>query len=150
VQRLVALVLAGLVAVAACQGVDGPERLVADLQALGLPATIGRDQDAGLLGGVATVVCVGDESVSVYTFEDAGAASDAAATVNKRDPWNVGNAVVEWIGPPRFWMRDRGIVLYVGAEPAVDSALRTILGQPFAESRDGGRRLPAFDQLPCR
>jgi hypothetical protein len=150
VQRLVALLLASLVAVAACQAVGGPERLVADLQAVGLAATLGRDQDAGLLGGVATVVCVGDESVSVYTFEDAGAALQAAATVNKRDPWNVGNAVVEWIGPPRFWMRDRVIVLYVGAEPAVDSALRTILGRPFAESRDGGRGLPAIDQLPCR
>jgi hypothetical protein len=149
---LIALAIATLV-LCGCQfvdSIDGPQRLVSDLQSVGLAARIGSDQDASLLGGEATTVCVGNESISVYTFDDAGAASEAASTVNRRDPFQVGNAIVEWIGPPRFWIRDRVIVLYVGGDPAVDAALRSILGQPFAESPNEGRALPRFNALPCR
>ena len=150
-RALAALAIAAL-ALAGCDSLvtlDGPQRLIGDLRSLGIVATIGSDQDASLLGGAATTVCVGEESVSVYTFEDAGAAADAAATVNQDDPFQVGNAIVEWIGPPRFWLRDRVIVLYVGGSAGLDGALRQILGQPFAESPGGGRGLPAFDAIAC-
>lgn len=139
--RLAILLVTGAFALAACESLGGPQRLVADLQVRGLPAALGTDLDAALLGGRNTTVCVGDESVSVYEFVDQDAAIDAAATIDRDDPSMVGNAIVEWVGTPRFWLRDRVIVLYVGEDGAVDAALRDILGRPFAEGRGPGRGL---------
>lgn len=140
--RLVVLLFAASSALAACQSMPAPERLVADLQLMGLPAGLGTDFNSVVLGGTGTTVCVGDTSVSVHEFVDVDAAIDAAATINGDDPSNVGNGIVEWVGPPRFWLRDRAIILYVGEDAAVDAALRSILGRPFAESRDPGRGVP--------
>jgi len=137
-------------AAAGCGSLGAPERLIADLQVRGLPAAMGTEFDAALLGGEGRVVCVGRESVQVYEFSDGEAAGDAAATVNRNDPSNVGNGIVEWIGPPRFWLRDEAIVIYVGGDAGVDAALRTILGQPFAEQPDfQGRALPEHLQRDC-
>jgi hypothetical protein len=146
----VLVVLAGAAAIA-CESLGGPQRLAADLQAQGLPAFVGREFNDVLLGGAGSVVCVGDESVDVLEFPDQDAAIDAAATINQNDPSNVGNGIVEWVGPPRFWLRDRSIIVYVGGDPAVDAALRHALGQPFAESLDPGRGLPdGAAKPPCR
>ena len=133
---------AGLLAVAACQALGGPQRLIADLQAMGVSAALGTDQDASLIGGESTVVCVGDESVNVYEYTDGDSAIEAASVVDKNDPSMVGNAIVEWAGTPHFWLRDRTIVLYVGEDPGTIHALGAILGRPFAEGRDPGRGVP--------
>ena len=73
-----------------------------------------------------------------------------SATVNRDDPSFVGHGIVEWIGPPRFWLRDEVIVVYVGDDDALDAALRSILGRPFAE-RIGfeGRALPDRLKRDC-
>jgi len=145
-----ALAILALVA-GGCESLGGPQRLIADLQLRGLPAKLGTDFDPALLGGDGTVVCVGAETLEVYDFTDPEAAADAAATVDPNDPSNVGNAIVEWIGPPRFWLRDEAIVMYVGDERAVDGALRAILGQPFAEQVGfEGRALPGHLQRDCQ
>ena len=135
-----ALLLASVIlVVAGCQALPGVEGLVAELQARGLPAAVGSTFNDMLLGGDGTTVCIGDESVSVYEFPDQGEAQAAAGTINRADPSQVGNSIVEWVGPPRFWLRDRLIIQYVGDNVAVDTALRNILGQPFAEGQGGGR-----------
>lgn len=146
-----AIVLAIAFLVAGCGTLRGPQRLIADLQVNGLAAAMGTEFDPMLLEGDAGhAVCVEGESVQVYEFADAGAASDAAGTVNRNDPSNVGNGIVEWIGPPRFWLRDEVIVIYVGDDPKVDGALRTILGRPFAEQPGFlGRGLPEHLKRPC-
>ena len=148
--RGILVIAIAVVVLAGCQvfdQLDGPQRLVSDLQGRGLPAVIGTDQDAGLIGGTPTVVCVGDEDVNVYAYPDADAAIDAAAIVNDPASPMVGNANVEWAGRPRFWLRDRAIVLYLGEDQALDAALRDILGRPFAEGADEGR---GAVNLPCR
>ena len=141
-KRQVALVLAGLVAVAGCELLSGPDQLIAELQAIGISAAHGTDLDAALFGGVSTVICVADESVNVYEYPDVDAAIAAAAMVNRDDPSMVGNAIVEWAGTPHFWLRDRLLVLYVGEDAAVAAALSQILGPPFAEGTDPGRGMP--------
>jgi hypothetical protein len=139
---------AALLAVAGCQSLGGPQRLVAELQAQGVSAAMGTDLDAGLLGGVPTIVCAGDESVTVYEYRDVDSTIAAAALIDQDDPSMVGNAIVEWAGTPHFWLRDRVIVLYVGEDPEVNAALRNILGRPFAEGRDPGRGVPGGGP-PC-
>jgi hypothetical protein len=133
-----------------CESLSGTGRLVADLHSLGLQAAMGTEFDPGLLDGErGRAVCVGAESVQVYEFADANAAVEAARKVNPKDPSNVGNGIVEWIGPPRFWRRDNVIVTYVGGDVAVDRALRGILGRPFADSGVPGGPLRHGAARPC-
>ena len=122
---------------------DGAESLVADLVAAGTAAELGSNFLADPLRGEGRLVCIGTEAVQVYVQKDHEAALAVAATIDKNDPTRVGTSVVTWSGTPRFWLRDRIIVLYVGADAATETALRSLLGQPFAESREQG-----FQPLP--
>jgi hypothetical protein len=40
--------------------------------------------------------------------------------------------MITWIGPPRFYKKDRLIVLYVGSNSDVIRLLDTVLGRPVA------------------
>ena len=140
--------LATVLLVAACESLGGPGRLIAELQARGVPAGLGTDIDAGLIGGDPTTVCVNDESVTVYEYPDVDSTIDAVATINQDDPSMIGNGIVEWAGTPHFWLRDRVIVLYVGEDPEVNTVLREILGRPFAEGAGPGRGVPG-GRPPC-
>ena len=147
--RLALLLLAASLALAGCESLGGPERLVADLRVQGFRAAIGTHYDDALLGGQGTTVCVGNDTVSVLEFPDVNSTIEAAAKIDRNDPSHVGNGIVEWVGSPRFWLRDRAIVLYVGDDAGVDLALRNILGPPFAEGPGwGGRGGPGGPQRP--
>jgi hypothetical protein len=145
--RMAVLVVVACLAVAGCESLAAPDRLVADLQVMRISSEVGRSFDDPILGGAGTQVCVGDETVTVYEFADVDAAIDAANSIDRDDPSMIGNGIVEWIGPPRFWLRDRALILYLGGRQDVDAALRAILGQPFAESPAPGRG-PA-NRAPC-
>ena len=143
-RRPLVLTMLALSVVSGCGAIGSVEGLVAELRARGMPAEVGGSFNGQLLGGDGTTVCIGDEGVSVYAFPDAGAAVAAAGTINRDDPSNIGHGIVEWIGPPRFWLRDRLIVNYVGDDAELDADLRAALGPPFAEARGwvGGRGRP--------
>ena len=145
--RVAVLAVAGCLVIAGCQALAAPDRLAADLQLMGHAAAVGRGFDGSILGGEGTTVCVGDASVQVYEFADVDAATDAAATIDRDDPSMVGNGIAEWTGPPRFWLRDRAIILYLGEDAAIDAALRNLLGRPFAEAVGPGRGLA--NRPPC-
>ncbi len=132
----------------AATAASGVEGLVADLKARGVDAKMGSPFLAEPMGGQGMSVCVGAETLQVYAFFDHEAALAASVKINRNDPSNVGNAIVEWNGPPRFWLRDRVIVLYLGDNAATDAALRGLLGQPFAESREPGRGF--LPNPPCQ
>ncbi len=119
---------------------------MADVVASGATARVGSGFLADPMPGEGVVVCVGTEAVQVYVLKDHEAALAAASRIDRDDPSKVGTAIVDWAGRPRFWLRDRILVLYVGEDAATDGALRALLGQPFAESRVAGRPpLPAPD-----
>lgn len=118
---------------------DGAEGLVEDLIASGASAKLGSFFLAEPLPGEGILLCVGAEPVQVYVLRDHEAALAAASTIDPDDPSKIGTSIVEWNGRPRFWLRDRIIVLYVGDDAATDTALRTLLGQPFAEAQVPGR-----------
>jgi hypothetical protein len=125
-------------------GIDG---LVADLVTAGSDARSGTTFTSEPIGGQGSTVCVGTETVRAYEFIDHEAALAASQTIDRDDPTQVGNGIVDWAGAPRFWLRDRVIVLYLGEDAATDSTLRTLLGPPFAEGQAGRLPLP---EPPCR
>ena len=122
--------------------VAGVEGLVADLIAAGVPAKAGGVLSGEPIGGDGRLVCVGKESVQVYVFRDRAAAEAAAARIDPKDPWHIGNSIVEWIDTPHFWTRDRILVGYVGQDAATMTVLVGVLGQPFAQGAGGGGRGP--------
>jgi hypothetical protein len=119
---------------------------VADLTAAGVTATEGSFFSTDPIGGEGKTVCVGEETVQVYQFIDHEAALAISRKIDPRDPSKVGSSLVDWAGVPRFWLRDRVIVLYLGQDAATDAALRALLGQPFAEGQPGRMPLP---MPPC-
>ena len=74
--------------------------------------------------------------MQVIRPEGSKAALGAASLLNPEsievrhiDSWN-------WAGRPRFLLRDRILVFYVGGDAATDATLRSVLCRPFAESRE--------------
>ena len=123
----------------------GVEALVADLAAAGATAKVGSNFLAEPLPGEGILVCVGREPVQVYVLKDHEAALEAASRIDRDDPSKIGTSIVEWVGTPRFWLRDRIIVLYLGEDAETEALLRSVLGEPFAQGRAGRQPLPAPD-----
>ncbi len=134
---LIALLVAGCGGNASAGGSPSPsgggaEALIADLQRVGATATKQAAFTADPFPGQGVSVCVNDQPVSVYVFASAAEREQASGQIDRTDPFHVGTSIVEWIGSPRFWERDRIIVLYVGPDPAVEAVLTSVLGPPFA------------------
>ena len=79
----------------------------------------------------ATRLSVAGENVYSFQYASAQAADRDAAEIAP-DGYRVGNAHVDWIGPPRFYKKDQLIVLYVGSNRAVIEPLDRLLGAPVA------------------
>jgi hypothetical protein len=125
---------------------DGTDAFLADLVAGGAAAKLGSNFLAEPLPGEGVLVCIGTEAVQVYVLKDHEAALAAASVIDPNDPSKIGTSIVDWAGRPRFWLRDRILVLYAGGDAATDAILRSLLGRPFAEARIPGRPpLPAPD-----
>lgn len=111
------------------------EGLVSALTAAKMPVRQADTFDAAPFQGHGVLLCVGREEVRVYAFATDQERAAAASRIDPTDPSHIGTSIVEWMGNPRFWQRDRILVLYLGADPA----LTAVLGQPFA--RGGGQGL---------
>jgi len=61
---------------------------------------------------------------------------------------DVGNAIVEWLGTPRFWSRELIIVGYNGSDHAVVTRITAALGAPFVVGAGDSGRGQA-EQLGC-
>ena len=123
-------------------GVDG---LVAALTAAGQPTRQQGSFEATLVGGQGVLLCAGREEIRAYVFPTQQDRTAAANRIDPRDPSHIGNAIVEWVGTPRFWQRDRVLVLYLGGDAATETVLQSVLGPPFAAAADPGGGLPIPD-----
>ena len=142
------LLIVAVAVAAACQspvasptvspGAGGLAQLIADLQAAGATVTLAGSFTTEPLSGQGASLCVNGEHVQVYVFPSVVERVQGATRIDSSDPSHIGNGIVEWIGPPRFWQRDRIVVLYVGPNAATDTLLRSVLGPPFAEGHGGG------------
>lgn len=92
------------------------------------------------LGGQGIGLCVAGQQVSVYVYPTPEDRAASAARIDPNDPSNLGTAIVEWAGNPKFWQDDRIIVLYLGNDPAIEGGVGSVLGPPFArgQGRDPG------------
>ncbi len=154
------LVLVLTVLLAACDGssstttgvddssAQDPVRLVAELEEDGSTVEEVGTFSSEPLGGSGQILCVNAEEVRVYLFGSEELASSVAARIDPNDPSNLGNAMVEWVGTPRFWQRGPMLVLYLGDDQAIENSLSSILGEPFARGVGPGRGLAGLPN-PC-
>ena len=77
---------------------------------------------------------VNGENVHVFEYADTGAAAADAARVGPAGT-PIGTTQITWVDPPRFYMKGRLIVLYVGRDEKVSAMLEAVLGPPFAGRR---------------
>ena len=74
---------------------------------------------------------VSGQDVQVIQYPDAAGAQREAGLVSP-DGGTVGGSAILWATPPHFYRKGRLIVLYVGHDSAVRSALQSVLGVQFA------------------
>lgn len=120
----------------------GVEGLVSDLAAASAPVRQADRFDPAPLPGQGVLLCLGREEVRVYVFPTEQARAAAAGSIDPRDPSHIGTSIVEWRGNPRFWQRDRILVLYVGPDASIEALLTTFMGPPFARGQGGGFGAP--------
>ncbi|MCA1735756.1 MAG: hypothetical protein LC739_06510 [Actinobacteria bacterium] len=118
-----------------------PDRLIGELRSAGAEVDQAESFTTEPLGGQGLLLCVEREEVRVYLFGSGADAEQAAARIDPDDPSNLGNAIVEWVGQPRFWQRGPMLVLYLGEDPMVEDLLTQMIGPPFARGADAGRGL---------
>ena len=116
----------------------GVEGLLGALKAASVPVRQADRFDPTPLPGQGVLLCVGREEVRVYVFPTDEARVAAAGSIDRTDPSHVGTSIVEWTGNPRFWQRDRILVLYLGADAPTEALLTSALGPPFARGLGGG------------
>lgn len=121
---------------------DGLDRFVADLRAAGAQTVVGDEYDGTPVAQRGITVCVNAEEVRVYLFPSPVESALAASRVDPTDPSHIGTSIVTWDGYPRFWGRDRMLVLYLGGDEPTAALITAILGDPFAVGRDQPQRLP--------
>ncbi len=114
----------------------GTDNLIAALQAAG--ASVVRAEvlprSANPFFSVESArLTVNGHNVSVWEYATSTEA-DAQAALISPDGDEIGNSIVDWIGPPHFYRGSQLIVLYVGREENLLSLLQDVLGPQFAGS----------------
>lgn len=71
------------------------------------------------------------DNVTVFPYARSSDADREAAGISS-DGSSIGTSNIFWIGPPRFYKRDKLIVLYVGTNPTVIRPLEAVLGTRIA------------------
>ncbi|MPZ75652.1 MAG: hypothetical protein GEU77_03945 [Deltaproteobacteria bacterium] len=71
------------------------------------------------------------DHVQIFEYPNASAA-DAEARLVSPSGMAVGNTRMHWLGPPRFYKKEKLIVLYIGDNEKVTKALEGVLGRHFA------------------
>lgn len=105
--------------------------LVNALRQSGLSVDVAGDVSQPFFSAQGRSINVNGETVQVFEYADEQAMQSDAAKVGG-DGFHVANAVVDWTAPPHFYKQGRLIVLYVGHETRVKSALDFVLGPQFA------------------
>jgi hypothetical protein len=125
---------------------DPVATLVNEIEASGTQVTPLGPFNPDPLGGRGVGLCLDGQAVSVYVYATAEERAAVTARVDRADPSNIGTASMAWAGNPRFWERDRLIVLYLGHDGETVAALSDVLGQAFASGRG---RDPGPDAHSC-
>jgi hypothetical protein len=76
-------------------------------------------------------ILVNGARVKAFEYSTSARADSDASLVSLEGQPNP-RAVIDWIGPPHFYKRERLIVVYIGCATAVIQALQDYLGPPVA------------------
>ena len=115
-------------------GVLTLDRLVGELrQQAATVASRGTEPHASLpfFSVRADRLTINGDDVHVFAYATETIATSEASTVAASGT-PIGTTQMTWISPPRFYKRDRFIVLYIGTANDVVRALETVFGKPFA------------------
>ena len=77
------------------------------------------------------VLTVNGEDVQAFEFPSVEEANAVAETVSA-DGSSIGTSMVAWVAPPHFYKAGKLIVIYVGSDSGVISALQAAMGSQFA------------------
>ena len=82
----------------------------------------------------ADIFVVGEDEMQVFEFASAAEAEKAAASVSAEGT-TIGTSSMHWMAPPHFYRSGRLVVLHLGSNAPLQSALGKILGASFAGKR---------------
>jgi hypothetical protein len=110
---------------------------VGALENQGLSVKVVPETSESFFSGHASGVRVGKRLVRVIEYRSAALMQREAAGVSP-DGYQVqserSDVMVEWVAPPHFFKRGRVIVLFLGKDPSLISAIQSVLGPQFAGS----------------
>lgn len=88
---------------------------------------------------------IGGEAIVIHEFRDAATACQEALSVSadgyaisRREGDVTRMTQIDWVNTPHFYCKGQLIVVYVGDDESILTALNDLLGPPFA----GGKQLP--------
>ena len=105
--------------------------LLADLRAKGLRAESAGKIVQPFFAVAGRVILVNGQDLQVFQYPSAARTNAQAALVSP-DGLTVANTKVHWLAPPRFYKRGKLLVIYLGDDRDVSSALEATLGPQFA------------------
>ncbi len=114
----------------------GTDNLIAALQAAGasvVRAEVLPRSSNPFFSVESTRLTVNGHNVNVWEYATS-AEADAQAALISPNGAEIGNSIVDWIGPPHFYRGSQLIVLYVGREESLLSLLQDVLGPQIAGS----------------
>lgn len=110
---------------------NNTEDLISALEEQGYQAGIGEQIDQPFFSVPAVLVNLSDTGLQVFEYADEAAAQSDAGLV-AADGSSVGTSMPFWVDDPHFFRSGKLIVLYLGSEEGMLSALEAILGPQFA------------------
>jgi hypothetical protein len=110
---------------------ESAQGLAAALQQQGLEVQIGEQISQPFFSVPATLLNTAETGIQVYEYSDASAAQAEADQVAP-DGSSVGTSMPFWVGDPHFFNSDKLIVLYLGDDTGILTALESVLGEQFA------------------
>jgi len=136
------VVLAVAMLAAACAGIDGGEERLADLAGSYdqlVNAMEMKDLDVEQGGSVVQpffepegqVLVVEGQDVQVFEFSAETEAASAAGSISP-DGSSIGTSMVNWVADPHFYHSGRLVVIYLGSDGRVLSALEDVVGAQIA------------------
>jgi len=134
----VVVVILGLLA--GCSSVGGKETatvlssaedLAAALEAQGIMAVKGERIEQPFFSVPAVLLNTADTGIQVFEYADE-AAAQADSELVASDGSSVGTSMPFWVGAPHFFHSGKLVVLYLGSDESLLTALEAVLGPQFA------------------
>ncbi|MDF2880329.1 MAG: putative cell wall binding repeat protein [Clostridiaceae bacterium] len=105
--------------------------LTSYLNTKGFDLTIIHEKKGEFLSVNPSIIKIGKENISIYEYKNNWLMEKEASKI-KGDGSQIGNAIVDWIAPPRFYKKDKIITIYVGSNMEIINALNQFFSNSFA------------------